>query len=105
MSVLSFIPWGLQALLGLLALGGLLYFIVTMFGISVARTVAIWGGAVLGVLIFISRAFQKGQRYEVDRANKAADKAIQKANDARARSDRDAVGGRLRDDDGYQRRD
>lgn len=105
MSVLSFIPWELQALLGLLALGGLLYFIVTMFGISVARTVAIWGGAALGVLIVISRAFQKGQRYEVDRANKAADKAIQKANDARARSDRDAVGGRLRDDDGYQRRD
>lgn len=105
MSVLSFIPWELQALLALLALGGLLYFITVTFGINLARTVAIWGGAALAVLIFISRAFQRGQRYEIDRSNKAADDAISKANQARARADRDADSGRLRDDDGFQRRD
>ena len=105
MNLLSLIPWELQFAIGLIGLAGALYLVATFFGFSAARTAAIWGGAALAAFIFLSRAFQKGQTYEIDRANKAADKAIQKARDARARSEHESDGGRLRDDDGFKRRD
>lgn len=105
MNLLSLIPWEAQLGVGLVVLAGILYLVATFFGFSAARTAAIWGGAALAAFIFLSRAFQKGQTYEIDRANKAADNAIQRANEARARAERDALSGRLRDDDGFKRRD
>jgi hypothetical protein len=105
MNLLSLIPFEMQVGLVVLALAGLVYLVFIFFGLGAARTAAIWGSAGAAILLFASRAFRKGQSYEIDRANKAADKAIRKANEARARAERNADAGRLRDDDGFKRRD
>ena len=104
MSLISLIPFELQLLIFGVVLALLVYFVFVTFGLTAARAAAIWGAAGAAILLFLSRAFRKGQSYEIDRANKAADKAIRKARDARARSERESDGGRLRDDDGFKRR-
>jgi acyl-coenzyme A synthetase/AMP-(fatty) acid ligase len=105
MNLIALIPFELQVALAVLALAGGIYLVFIFLGLGAARTAAIWGSAAAAILLFASRTFKKGQTYEIDRANKAADKAIQKARDARARSERESDGGRLRDDDGFKRRD
>lgn len=105
MSFIALIPWQVQLVVGLALLAGLCFLALTWFGPGAARTLALWGAAVAFALALLSRAFQKGQSHEIDRANRAADAAIRKAREARAHAERDALGGRLRDDDGFQRRD
>ncbi|MDF2994489.1 MAG: hypothetical protein K0R27_126 [Xanthobacteraceae bacterium] len=105
MNLIALIPWEAQFVLALIALAGLSFLAFTWFGFGVARTLALWGAAAALALALLSRAFQKGQSHEIDRANRVADAAIRKAGAARARAERDALDGRLRDDDGFQRRD
>lgn len=105
MSILSFIPFELQVVIVLIALAGGIYLVFVFFGFGTARTAAIWGSAAAAIILFASRAFKKGQSYEIDRSNKAADTAIDKARDARSRAERDSMGDGLRKDDGFQRRD
>lgn len=105
MNLIALIPWQAQLALALIALAGLSFLAFTWFGLSVARTLALWGAGATLALALLSRAFQKGQSYEIERADQAADAAIRKADAARARADRSALDGRLRDDDGFQRRD
>lgn len=105
LSLIAFIPWEAQLVFALVALAGLVFLVFTWFGLTAARTLAVWGTGAAFALALLARAFQKGQSHEIDRAEKAADKAIGKANEARARAERSALDGRLRDDDGFQRRD
>lgn len=105
MNLVAIVPWEVQLALGLAVLAGFCFLAFSWFGPGVARAIALWGAAAAFALALLSRAFQKGQSHEIDRANRAADAAIRKAREARAGAERDALGGRLRDDDGFQRRD
>jgi hypothetical protein len=81
---------------------GLAVLALRMFGLKAAL-----GVLVVGALLFARRSGEKaGASIQIQKDKANADRAVQRANDARADADRrNSDPSRLRDDDGFKRRD
>lgn len=95
--------WYWWAIVFIVASGGSYFVLRIYFGETVARYV-MWG-ILTGGLAFVlrTRTFQQAQEYERVKAERTNAKAIDKANKARADSERQSDSGKLRDDDGHRR--
>ena len=91
------VPWWVWALLGLVVVGAIQYFV------GWKKALAALG--VLAAIVLLGRARQQGWQDKVKADMKAADKLIAKANKARADAAKDLAAhpGKLRDDDGFRR--
>lgn len=76
--------------------------VLRMFGLKAAL-----GVLVVGALLFARRSGEKaGASIQIQKDKANADRAVQRANEARADADRrNSDPNRLRDDDGFKRRD
>ena len=81
---------------------GLAVLALRMFGLKAAL-----GVLVVGALLFARRSGEKaGASIQIQKDKANADRAVQRANEARADADRrNSDPDRLRDDDGFKRRD
>lgn len=99
------IDWRLQAVGGLVAIGGLAIVLVRLLGLKLALKVLAGIGAVYSALVYGRRERQQGRADAIAQGERDAQKALDRAAAAQraARDQYTSRPDRLRDNDGYRR--